>query len=195
MRKGMIVAVAMMLTLSTTVHAAEIPEDIKEAAEEIGTEYSVSPSLILSICFSESRFTPDIINKSGKNYGLMQVSPYFNRDRMERLGIAKADLLTVRGNILVGTDLLRELYETHEDTVLVLLKYGGFSQAKIDAYINRGVIPAYISDLLNRAHEYEQANEKEENNDATDGEENAIGDPHDGGNGQDNDSGNVSCAA
>lgn len=160
MRRGLIITAALVLTLSTTAHAAEIPEDIKEAAEEYGEAYCISPALIEAICYEESRFTPDIINKSGKNYGLMQVSPYFNRDRMERLGIAKADLLTVRGNILVGTDLLRELYETHEDTVLVLLKYGGFSQAKIDAYINRGVIPAYISNLLDRAHEYEQANEK-----------------------------------
>jgi soluble lytic murein transglycosylase-like protein len=156
----MIVAVAMMLTLSTTVHAAEIPADIKEAAEEYGEAYCISPALIEAICYEESRFTPDIINKSGKNYGLMQVSPYFNRDRMERLGIAKADLLTVRGNILVGTDLLAELFEEHEDVILVLLIYGGFSKAKINAYLTKGSIPGYIERLLDRANKYEQANEK-----------------------------------
>lgn len=160
MRRGLIITAALVLTLSTTAHAAEIPEDIKEAAEEIGNEYCVSPALIEAIAYSESRFTPDIVNRSGKNYGLMQVSPKWNAARMERLGVNAQDLLTVRGNILVGTDLLAELFETHEDIVMVLMKYGGFSQAKIDAYINRGVIPAYISDLLDRAHEYEQANEK-----------------------------------
>jgi soluble lytic murein transglycosylase-like protein len=156
----MIVAVAMMLTLSTTVHAAEIPADIKEAAEEIGTEYSVSPALIEAICFCESRFVPDIINKSGRNRGLMQIDPAFNVARMERLGISEEDLLTVRGNILTGTDLLAELFEEHEDVVLVLLIYGGFSKAKINAYLTKGSIPGYIERLLDRANKYEQANEK-----------------------------------
>jgi len=164
MRRGMIVAVAVMLTLSTTVHAAEIPADIKEAAEEIGTEYSVSPALIEAICYEESRFTPNIINRSGRNRGLMQIDPAFNTARMERLGVTKEDLLTVRGNILTGTDLLSELFEEHEDVVMVLLVYGGFSKAKINAYLTKGSIPAYITRLLDRANKYEQANEKEETN-------------------------------
>lgn len=161
MRKGMIIVVAMMLTLSTTVHAAEIPADIKEAAEEIGEEYCVSPALIEAMCYEESRFTPGIINKSGKNYGLMQINPNFNTARMERLGVTKEDLLTVRGNILTGTDLLAELFEEHEDTVLVLLIYGGFSKAKINAYLTKGSIPAYIVKLLDRASKYEK---EEQNN-------------------------------
>lgn len=160
MRRGLIITAALVLTLSTTVHAAEIPADIKEAAEEYGEAYCISPSLIEAICFCESRFVPDIINKSGRNRGLMQIDPAFNVARMERLGISEEDLLTVRGNILTGTDLLAELFEEHEDVVLVLLIYGGFSKAKINAYLTKGSIPGYIERLLDRANKYEQANEK-----------------------------------
>lgn len=154
-RRGLLI-ILMVLMLPMSAQAAEIPEDIKETAEEIGEAYCVSPALIEAMCYEESRFTPNIINKSGKNYGLMQINPNFNTDRMKRLGVTKEDLLTVRGNILVGTDLLAELFETYEDVGEVLLIYGGFSQAKKDAYHTKGVLPAYITRLLERAEKYEK---------------------------------------
>ncbi len=158
-RRGLLIILTVLM-LGSTAHAAEIPEDILETAEEIGTEYCVSPALIEAMCYEESRFTPNVVNKSGKNYGLMQINPSFNVDRMQRLGVTKDDLLTVRGNILVGTDLLAELFETYEDVGEVLLIYGGFSQAKKDAYHTKGVLPAYITRLLKRAEEYERRETK-----------------------------------
>lgn len=155
MRRGIAILIAALM-IPMQVKAAEIPEDIRETAEEIGEEYCVSPALIEAMCYEESRFTPGIINRSGKNYGLMQINPTFNVDRMQRLGVTKEGLLTVRGNILVGTDLLAELFETYEDVGEVLLIYGGFSQAKKDAYHTEGVLPAYITRLLKRAEEYEK---------------------------------------
>lgn len=154
-RRGLLIILTVLM-LGSTAHAAEIPEDIRETAEEIGNEYCVSPALIEAMCYEESRFTPNVVNKSGKNYGLMQINPSFNVDRMKRLGVTKDDLLTVRGNILVGTDLLAELFEEYEDVGEVLLIYGGFSQAKKDAYHTKGVLPAYITRLLKRAEEYER---------------------------------------
>ena len=154
--RRLIAAVAIFLMVSTSVHAAEIPADIKTAAEEIGMEYSVSPALIESICYHESRFTPNIKNASGKNYGLMQINPSFNTERMERLGVTKEGLLTVRGNILVGTDLLATLFEEYEDVGEVLLIYGGFSQAAKDRYHKKGILPAYINKVLKLAEQYEK---------------------------------------
>lgn len=159
MRRGLIIAAVMILMCSATVHASEVPEDIKAAAEEYGEEYGICPELIMAICFEESRFTPGIINRSGKNYGLMQINPNFNTARMERLGVTKSDLLTVTGNILVGADLLSELFQESEDVVDVLLQYGGFSKAKIEAYHNEGKIPAYITRLLDRSRSYEEQRE------------------------------------
>ena len=160
MRRGLIIAAVMILMLSSTVHAEEVPEEIRTAAEEIGNEYGVCPELIEAICYEESRFTPNIKNRSGRNYGLMQINPNYNTDRMQRLGVTKDDLLTVRGNILVGTDLLSELFQEHEDVVEVILIYGGFSQAKKDAYHRNGTIPAYITRLLERSQKYEAQKEK-----------------------------------
>ena len=76
----------------------------------------------------------------------------------------KDDLLTVRGNILVGTDLLSELFQEHEDIVEVILIYGGFSQAKKDAYHRNGTIPAYITRLLERSQMYEAQKEGKDGN-------------------------------
>ena len=160
MRRGLIIATVMILMFSAPVHASEVPEDIKAAAEEYGEEYGICPELIMAICYEESRFTPGIINRSGKNYGLMQINPNFNTARMQRLGITKDNLLTVRGNILVGADLLSELFQESEDVVDVLLQYGGFSRQKVEAYHRDGTIPAYITRLLERSRNYEEQNEK-----------------------------------
>lgn len=159
MKHAALVIVAALL-LPITAHAAEVPEEIREAAEEIGEQYAVSPALIEAICYEESRFTADIKNASGRNYGLMQVAPAFNKARMERLGVTKEELLTVRGNILVATDLLAELFGKYEDPVDVILIYGGFSQAKKDKYHKDGAVPPYITKLLERARNYEQEREE-----------------------------------
>ena len=159
MRRAIAIILAAMIILPMQVRAAEIPQEIKEAAEGIGEAYCVSPDLILAICYEESRFTPEIINRSGKNYGLMQVNPVYNVDRMRRLGVTREELLTVKGNIMVGTDLLAELFEDYEDVVDVLLVYGGYSKAKIARYHKDGTIPARITRLLERAKNYEERRE------------------------------------
>lgn len=155
MRRAVIILLLIVL-LPIRAHAAEIPQDIREEAEGIGDAYCVSPALILAICYQESRFTPGIKNRSGKNYGLMQINPAYNKARMERLGVTRDELLTVMGNIMVGTDLLAELFEEYEDIGDVLLQYGGFSQAKKDKYHKDGTLPGYINDLLERSAYYEQ---------------------------------------
>ena len=183
MRRAIAILLMIML-LPIKAHAAEIPQDIREAAEGIGEAYCVSPALILAICYQESRFTPGIKNRSGKNYGLMQINPSYNVDRMRRLGVTREELLTVKGNILVGTDLLAEFFEDYEDIGDVLLQYGGFSQAKKDRYHKDGTLPAYINNLLQRSAYYEQLLERGGDTDDTgEGKADADGDPGDGGDG------------
>lgn len=186
MKRRVAIILLLIMLLPMRAHAAEIPEDIREAAEGIGEAYAVSPALILAICYEESRFTPNIKNRSGRNLGLMQVNPAFNKARMERLGVTREELLTVMGNILVGTDLLAELFEDYEDVGDVLLQYGGFSKAKKDRYHKDGTLPAYITRLLDRAAYYEQllGKEGESHDDAT-GAEDAGRAADNGGAGQD----------
>jgi len=177
MRRGIAIAAVLILAVSAQVHAAEIPEDIKAAAEEICAESDFDyPHIVESLAFSESKFIPDIKSANGKYYGLCQVSPKWNKDRMERLGISEEELLTVRGNITVAVDLLKELYDKHQDMTLTLLYYGGFGQKRIDRYLKDGTTPDYIIELLGRAETYKQQQEKEEtNNDIGEGETNVDG--------------------
>lgn len=178
MRRAALIIAAILLVTPATAYAEEIPQEIEEAAERIGTEYNVSPALIEAICYEESRFTPQIVNKSGKNFGLMQVNLTYNTARMERLGVTKEELLTVEGNILVATDLLAELFEQYDDACDVILVYGGFSKAKIARYHQDGTMPAYIVRLLERAAKYEERRDGRDDTGA--GENHADGDQGDG---------------
>jgi len=177
-RRVALIIAAILLVMPATAYAEEIPQEVEEAAERIGAEYNVSPALIEAICYEESRFTPQIVNKSGKNFGLMQVNPTYNTARMERLGVTKEGLLTVEGNILVATDLLAELFEQYDDACEAMMVYGGFSKAKISRYHRDGTMPAYIVRLLERAAKYEERRDGRDDTGA--GESHADGDQGDG---------------
>ena len=159
MKRAVVLAIIILLA-PTQARAAEVPEDIREVAEELCAEKCICPEIVESIAYSESRFTPDIISASGDYYGLCQVGIKWNRDRMARLGISKEDLLTVRGNLIVTVDILAELFEQYEDVGDVLLAYGGFSDEKKRRYHEKGVLPAYINGVLNRSKMYEQQHNK-----------------------------------
>lgn len=82
------------------------------------------PMLIMAMMEVESNFDPTVTDATGSGcIGLMQVSPYWQKDRAERLGVT--DLWDEYGNILVAVDCLQDLYYnyTNEDIVLSVMMY------------------------------------------------------------------------
>ena len=104
-----------------------IPDDIEEAARKWGEVYDIEPEFLEAVAWAESRFDPEAVN--GGCVGLMQVSPYWHHDRMERLGVDEDGLYTVDGSMAVAADYFRELMDTGNDTYWVLMTYNGDSRA------------------------------------------------------------------
>lgn len=111
---------------------------------DICDSYNVDPELIVSMIFYESSFRSKVIgeNDSGYSYGLMQIMPRWNKDRMDRLGCQ--DLLDPYQNVLVGTDLISEYIEEGRGVEWALMAYnGGPSYANRKA--SEGIVSAYAT--------------------------------------------------
>jgi soluble lytic murein transglycosylase-like protein len=83
---------------------------IREAAEF----YRLSPALIHSVMEAESGFNPAAISRAGA-MGLMQLMP----ETAGAFGIANP--LDPRENIMGGARLLRELLDTHDNNLPIVL--------------------------------------------------------------------------
>lgn len=128
----------------------DVPEEIRAAAEQIGHMYNIQPEFIIAVCYVESQYNRNAVNKAGTCHGLMQVYTKFHLDRMARLGVT--DIYSVYGNILVATDYLAELFDKYEDPATVLMVYNGDSKAMDWDYFS-----GYAEDVLTLAANLERA--------------------------------------
>lgn len=131
-----------------------LSDEAFQACNEIGKEYGISPELIMAIAEVESSGNPNA--KNGGCEGLMQVASRWHKDRMKRLDVE--DIYDERGNILIATDYLLELFEEYEDVTRILDEYNGNSAAA--EYEERGIISEYAEAVLSRAADLERAHGK-----------------------------------
>lgn len=82
----------------------------------------LDPNYILAIIYHESRFKPDAVNPKTNATGLMQVLPKWHTARAEKLGVSLTD---PAGNILVGCDILNEVYQQSHSLRYALNVYAG----------------------------------------------------------------------
>lgn len=137
----------------------EIPEEIIEYCEEIGSEYCICPELLEAIAWHESRFIPTVKNKNC--WGLCQVNVVIHAERIEKLGYTKNDMLTAYANIKVAADYLAELYETYgDDNPVVLSLYSGAGWKAVNKYKEYGFLTDYVEDILTRSEAYERLHGK-----------------------------------
>lgn len=137
----------------------EIPDDVEAAARAAGEAYGLSPELLEAIAYYESRYQPDAVN--GDCTGLMQVSLYWHRDRMERLGITEADMWEPGPNMLVAADFLAELLSTYDgDLGAVLMYYNGDS--RLDEHLTTGFLSEYAQGVMTMAEDLEAAHNTKE---------------------------------
>lgn len=135
-------------------------ENWKEYMEELCRERHICPELAEAVIEQESGWDPDAVN--GDCIGLMQISQVSQWSRMQKLGVV--DLKDPYENILVGVDLLEELYQRYEDNAAVLMYYNaGYSDRYgLGAYYG-DEMSDYAQDVLARAAELERLHEKQEN--------------------------------
>lgn len=87
----------------------------------------IDPMLVKAIIYHESRYVPDVVNSSSGTAGLMQVSTKWHTERARKLGVD--DLLDPYGNILVGCDILSELYQSYGRSYSLNVYAGGYNYA------------------------------------------------------------------
>lgn len=140
-----------------TAHAktVDVPPDVVEISEELGAQYDICPELIQEICFKESSFQPDAEN--GGCVGMMQISPEWHKERMDRLGVL--ELKDAKGNMTVGVDYLAELIGQYEDVGVVLMMYNGDSSA-VNVFAGSDEVSAYADEILALSEELERKHGK-----------------------------------
>lgn len=102
-----------------------LDEEYKLFVIEKCADIGVSPAVVFSMMYHESRYRADMIGDGGDSLGIMQVQPRWHSGRMAELGCD--DLLDPYDNITVAIDYLGELME----------RYDGDVGAALTAY-NRG---------------------------------------------------------
>ena len=112
--------------------------------------YSIDPALVLAVIENESNYRDWVVGDNGRSFGLMQIQPRWHWDRMDELGVT--DLLDPYQNIIVGIDYLYDLFQQCEDVEWVLMAYNG-GPSYANNMVNRGVVSAYATDVLEGARE------------------------------------------
>lgn len=149
------------LDLVPVMASIEEPEPtIPEMIEEIAGIYNICPELIEAVIEVESGFDANAVSPCGA-IGLMQIVPKWHRSRMEALGVT--DLKDPYSNILVGTDILADLFEEYGDDVyLVLMCY---NEGKYGTAVQRaeaGEFSHYARKIVERSAELERLHEQED---------------------------------
>lgn len=131
-----------------------ISEMTQEACIEYGEKYGIAAELLEAIVERESWGVPGAENGDCK--GLMQISVSWHQDRMKRLGVT--NIYDEQQNILVGADLLAELFATYGDAAVVLGKYHG--EYDVEGRTERGELSDYVNGILRRSAELESLHGK-----------------------------------
>lgn len=115
-------------------------------------EVHISHYLIMAMCERESQYNASAIGDNGRSLGIMQIQPRWHKWRMDKLGCD--NLLDPQQNIIVGIDILLELYSKNEDVAWVLMAYNG-GEDYATRNCNAGNISEYATYIMARAEEME----------------------------------------
>ena len=116
----------------------------------------INPYMIMAMCERESQYNANAVGDSGRSIGIMQIQPKWHEWRMDKLGCT--DLLDARQNMMVGIDILMDLYSKCNDTAWVLMAYNG-GEAYANRNYNAGNISEYAIYIMTRTEEMESDEE------------------------------------
>ena len=116
----------------------------------------INPYMIMAMCEKESQYNANAVGDSGRSLGIMQIQPKWHEWRMDKLGCT--DLMDARQNMMVGIDILIDLYNKCNDTAWVLMAYNGGS-AYANRNYNAGNISEYARYIMTRTEEMESNEE------------------------------------
>lgn len=106
-----------------------------EMIDDIATRSGVDPNIVKAIIQEESGGNPNAVGDNGESIGLMQIQPKHHKKRMEELGIVS--LFDPQENIIVGCNILAELYEMYGNYEDALSVYNSGNTEDGKAYAER----------------------------------------------------------
>lgn len=113
----------------------------------------INPYLVFAMCERESNYNADEVGDRGNSLGIMQIQPKWHQWRMDKLGLF--DWMDATQNIMIGIDILLDLYGKNDDTAWVLMAYNG-GVAYANRHYEAGNISEYAEYIMARAEELEQ---------------------------------------
>lgn len=133
----------------TEIHQTNDVSVINGYTVEVAKLYpNLSPELLQSIIWHESRYNPNARNYDGSCIGLMQISPRWHSARASKLGVT--NFYDAYGSILLGADYLSELLARYGSIELVLMMYNMPHDLAFQ-YHREGRVSKYASSVLQRA--------------------------------------------
>lgn len=141
-----------------TYNLCDIPldEELQIWVFDYCKDKHINPYLVFAMCERESNYNADEVGDSGNSLGIMQIQPKWHQWRMDKLGLF--DWMDATQNIMIGIDILLDLYSKNDDTAWVLMAYNG-GVAYADRYYEAGNISEYAEYIMARAEELEQIGE------------------------------------
>ena len=113
----------------------------------------INPYLVFAMCERESDYNANAVGDSGNSLGIMQIQPKWHQWRMDKLGLF--DWMDATQNIMIGIDILLDLYSKNDDTAWVLMAYNG-GVAYANRHYDAGNASEYAEYIMARAEELEQ---------------------------------------
>lgn len=156
---GMVFGLALCTPVEVSAEESYIRKEYQGYASEIAEDYGLDPSLVIAIIESESSGRRKVVSSAGC-IGLMQISPKWHMERMEKLEVE--DLEDAYGNILVGCDYLSELFGKYDDVYTVLMCYNEGESSGAVERAEQGRYSKYAEKIVSRSRELEETDSAED---------------------------------
>ena len=133
------------------IYPVNLDADLQRYIIETCEEYMINPSIIIAMCFYESRFTADAIGDTGECRGLMGISPRWCWPEMEKLNCP--DMRDPYQNVTVGIDIFAQKLAKYDwNTEMALMSYNAGDAGAHRLWFDKGIYSTtYSSNIMNMA--------------------------------------------
>ena len=115
-----------------------LSKELQDYTRKICKKYSnVDETLVYALIKQESNFRVNALGDNGKSKGLMQIQEMWHKERMKKLGVDS--LMTAKGNIRVGIDILSEKIDKYDDLGKALTAYNAGDSGAYKYYFSKGI--------------------------------------------------------
>ena len=115
-----------------------LSKELQDYTRKICEKYgNVDETLVYALIKQESNFRVKALGDNGKSKGLMQIQEIWHKERMKKLGVDS--LMTAKGNIRVGVDILSEKIDKYNDLGKALTAYNAGDGGAYKYYFSKGI--------------------------------------------------------